>query len=163
MFRFWDVKWLKQFLFKCKFDFLNDETTSNCTLNGKMKINLKYEMNNIYVDFPRVNFIMETLMYFLLLNPSQTRDSQVWVERQIFLMCLNANVVSYWTVVYSSQSLESGDQHHDVYKKRDQEEVFNGSIIITNTHSTSFTMLEKSLLRNGNHYILLIQGQNPQI
>lgn len=59
-----------------------------------MKINLKYEMNNIYVDFPRVNFIMETLMYFLLLNPSQTRDSQVWDERQIFLMCLNANVVS---------------------------------------------------------------------
>lgn len=76
MFRFWDVKWLKQFLFKCKFDFLKDETTSNCTLNGKMKINLKYEMNNIHVDFLRVNFIMETLMYFLLLNPSQTLDSQ---------------------------------------------------------------------------------------
>lgn len=41
-----------------------------------MKINLKYEMNNIHVDFLRVNFIMETLMYFLLLNPSQTLDSQ---------------------------------------------------------------------------------------
>lgn len=85
---------MKQFLFKCKFDFLKDETTSNCTLNGKMEINLKYEMNNIYVDFPRVNFIMETLLYFLLLNPSQTLDSQVWDERQIFLMCLNANLVS---------------------------------------------------------------------
>lgn len=85
---FWDAKWLKQFLFKCKFDFLKDEAASNCTLNGKMKINLKYGMNNIHVDFQRVNFIMETLMYFLLLNPSQTLDSQVWHERQIFFNVL---------------------------------------------------------------------------
>lgn len=72
---FWDVKWLKQFLFKCKFDFLKDEAASNYTLNCKMKINLKYGMNNVHVDFLRVNFIMETLMYFLLPNPSQTLDS----------------------------------------------------------------------------------------
>lgn len=59
MFRFSDVKWLKQFLFKCKFDFLKDGTTSNCTLNGKMKINLKYGMNKVYVDFLGIIFYYE--------------------------------------------------------------------------------------------------------
>lgn len=59
MFGFSDVKWLKQFLFKCKFDFLKDGTTSNCTLNGKMKINLKYGMNKGYVDFPGIIFYYE--------------------------------------------------------------------------------------------------------
>lgn len=59
MFGFSDVKWLKQFLFKCKFDFLKDGTTSNCTLNGKMKINLKYGMNKVYVDFLGIIFYYE--------------------------------------------------------------------------------------------------------
>lgn len=59
MFRFSDVKWLKQFLFKCKFDFLKDGTTSNCTLNSKMKINLKYGMNKVYVDFLGIIFYYE--------------------------------------------------------------------------------------------------------
>lgn len=54
-----DVKWLKQFLFKCKFDFLKDGTTRNCTLNGKMKINLKYGMNKAYVDFLGIIFYYE--------------------------------------------------------------------------------------------------------
>ena len=59
-----DVKWLKQFLFKCKFDFLKDGTTSNCTLNGKMKINLKYGMNKVYVDFLGIIFYYENLDAF---------------------------------------------------------------------------------------------------
>lgn len=64
MFRFSDVKWLKQFLFKCKFDFLKDGTTSNCTLNGKMKINLKYGMTKVYVDFLGIIFYYENLDVF---------------------------------------------------------------------------------------------------
>lgn len=64
MFGFSDVKWLKQFLFKCKFDFLKDGTTSNCTLNGKMKINLKYGMNKVYVDFLGIIFYYENLDVF---------------------------------------------------------------------------------------------------
>lgn len=59
-----DVKWLKQFLFKCKFDFLKDGTTSNYTLNGKMKINLKYGMNKVYVDFLGIIFYYENLDAF---------------------------------------------------------------------------------------------------
>lgn len=59
-----DVKWLKQFLFKCKFDFLKDGTTSKCTLNGKMKINLKYGMNKVYVDFLGIIFYYENLDAF---------------------------------------------------------------------------------------------------
>lgn len=59
MFRFSDVKWLKQFLFKCKFDFLKDGTTSSCTLNSKMKINLKYGLDKVYVDFLGIIFYYE--------------------------------------------------------------------------------------------------------
>lgn len=33
---------------------------------------------------------------------------------------------------------------------------------MTNSHYVFFTMLGKSLLKNGNHYILLIQEQNLQ-
>lgn len=43
-------------------------------------------------------------------------------------------------------------------KKRE----FKSNIIMTKIHYVFFIMLEKTLLRNGNHYILLIHAQNLQ-
>lgn len=84
MFGFSDVKWLKQFLFKCKFDFLKDGTTSNCTLNGKMKINLKYGMNKVYVDFPGIIFYYE--------NPDAFSFAQSILDFGQLCLGWNANI-----------------------------------------------------------------------
>lgn len=84
MFRFSDVKWLKQFLFKCKFDFLKDGTTSNCTLNGKMKINLKYGMNKVYVDFLGIIFYYE--------NPDAFSFAQSILDFGQLCLGWNANI-----------------------------------------------------------------------
>lgn len=65
------------------------------------------------------------------------------MKGKYFLICLNANVVSSWTLSHSLPILQSDDQHHDVYENRGQEEEFKGSIIITNTHYMYFTMWEK--------------------
>lgn len=104
-----DVKWLKQFLFKCKFDF-KDGTTSNCTLNGKMKTNLKYGMNKVYVDFLGIIFYYENLDIFL-------SQSILWLTAMSemkckhFLICLSPNTVSSLVfLVHSSQMSQNNDQ-----------------------------------------------------
>lgn len=47
-------------------------------------------------------------------------------------------------------------------KNRPKKKEFKSSIIMTKIHYVLFIMLEKTLLRNGNHYILLIHAQNLQ-
>lgn len=89
-----DVKWLKQFLFKCKFDFLKDGTTSNCTLNGKMKINLKYGMNKVYVDFLGIIFYYENWCIFLCLIHLRLQTAMSEMKCKHFLICLSTNMVS---------------------------------------------------------------------
>lgn len=91
---FSDVKWLKQFLFKCKFDFLKDGTTSNCTLNGKMKINLKYGMNKVYVDFPGIIFLLwKPWCIFLCSIHLRLRTAMSRMKRKHFLIWLSTNMV----------------------------------------------------------------------
>lgn len=122
MFGFSDVKWLKQFLFKCKFDFLKDGTTSNCTLNGKMKINLKYGMNKVYVDFLGIIFYYE--------NPDAFSFAQSILDFGQLCPGWNANIFNLFKhkhgqltrsfLVHSSQISQNNDQQNDVYKIQDQ-------------------------------------------
>lgn len=99
MFGFSDVKWLKQFLFKCKFDFLKDGTTRNCTLTGKMKINLKYGTNKVYVDFLGIIFYYENPDAFSFAQ-SILDFGQLCLGRNanIFLICLSTYRVSWLAV-----------------------------------------------------------------
>lgn len=110
MFRFSDVKWLKQFLFKCKFDFLKDGTTSNCTLNGKMKINLKYGMNKVYVDFVGIIFYYE--------NPDAFSFAQSILDFGQLWLGWNANIFNLFkhkdgrltrVLVHSNQISQNDD------------------------------------------------------
>lgn len=122
MFRFSDVKWLKQFLFKCKFDFLKDGTTSNCTLNGKMKINLKYGMNKVYVDFLGIIFYYE--------NPDAFSFAQSILDFGQLWLGWNANIFNLFkhqdgrltisSLVHSNQISPNNDQQYDVCKVQDQ-------------------------------------------
>lgn len=122
MFRFSDVKWLKQFLFKCKFDFLKDGTTSNCTLNGKMKINLKYGMNKVYVDFLGIIFYYENPDAFSLAQ-SILDFGQLWLgwNANIFnLFKHQAGRLTRSFPVHSNQISPNNDQQYDVCKGQDQ-------------------------------------------